>query len=645
LDIPPPLSIFYIFSLSKIIFNDKTMTTTFFRITISLFLAFIILPNIASAQLKNELPKIKSVKIQMFKGGLVNGDVVERRGDTILVKVKGDVQFFDLKLVKNYTFYDQKGNIFIEKALEPPVEKRENLIPQNQPALIKSVKIQMPTGSFVNGNVVEKRGDTVLVNINGNVQFFDLKLVKDYTFYDQNGYVLNENAVDKALYADRSTLNSQLPRIKSIKIQMPNGRMVIGDVVNKNGTKVLVKMNRDSQFFDLKLVKSYTFFDQFGIVFNENKQQAYEGYRPIVKIVTIKLNDYEIAEGDFVAKRGDTLLVKINQQVRYFDVKLAKSIVYRDQYLTIIRPENLEKAIQNKLEDDQKPKKVIVETKDGSMIKGDLLDKRADTVILLIERQRVFLTVDKIKSIKLASTITPPQYPTGIVENPAAARGILTPNGMPLLKGESYYQNVWGLVYNNFGFALTNEFSLHAGFDLVGLLSGFEEGFLLGYLNLNYSKEVAKNLYIGGGMIGWLGEATDTKITVHALLSVNYGTRDHNIGLRIGRQLFNTDRRFFGGGFPFTLSAQTRFADNWSFVGELAALSPRSEFNILTLGTRFFMNRFALDFGIAGAGRIQKACETCRFNFGDDFFFGIPYLAATFAIGDRNAKMKNYQRF
>lgn len=153
--------------------------------------------------------------------------------------------------------------------------------------------------------------------------------------------------------------------------------------------------------------------------------------------------------------------------------------------------------------------------------------------------------------------------------NPNATRYFFAPSAIPLKKQEGYYQNAY-LLANSVNVGVTNNITIGGGVVIP----------LLFYVTPKVSFKVAKNFYLGGGIL-----FTQSFISGFGLSAgigyglATYGSYEHNvtIGAGYGYAKFNTEYK--NTPMPIvTLNGMTRIAKKISLVTE-NWLIPRAGYN------------------------------------------------------------------
>ena len=153
--------------------------------------------------------------------------------------------------------------------------------------------------------------------------------------------------------------------------------------------------------------------------------------------------------------------------------------------------------------------------------------------------------------------------------NPNATRYFFAPSAIPLRKQEGYYQNAY-LLANSVNVGITNNITIGGGVVIP----------LLFYVTPKVSFKVAKNVYLGGGIL-----FTQSFISGFGLCAgigyglATYGSYEHNvtIGAGYGYAKFNTEYKTTP--MPIvTVNGMTRVSKKLSLVSE-NWLIPRAGYN------------------------------------------------------------------
>ena len=222
---------------------------------------------------------------------------------------------------------------------------------------------------------------------------------------------------------------------------------------------------------------------------------------------------------------------------------------------------------------------VMIELRDKSVIRGTLVSKRSDT--LVVETTSLGTLFIKEKDIKTAEIIEK-ETPTDVkkrFENGHAIHNFVSSTGIGLRKGEGYYNNTY-LVVNTGAYGFTNHFSL--GFTILAR-GGFVATPKLSFrVANNFSLGIcgAVGLFFGGSLLGGYGVAT-------------IGNRDHNLSIGVGSGTSNEyslDSPIF-----FSISGQIRLARKISLVTENYIIAGHM---LGVTGFRFMNAKSAFNLGI-----------------------------------------------
>lgn len=262
-------------------------------------------------------------------------------------------------------------------------------------------------------------------------------------------------------------------------------------------------------------------------------------------------------------------------------------------------------------------KTLRIETIDGNIFTGYLISE--DSLMLVISTQtygKLRIPLNQIKSrheltqvIKVGDEIWLP--------NPQSSRYFWAPNGYGLDAGTSYYQNIW-ILYNQFSFGVTDNFSIGAGMVPLFLFAGASTPFwVVPKLSLPVTKD---RFNIGTG--AFLGTIIGENTGIFGLLygTTTFGSRDKNIS--------------FGMAYGFAqdswldvpvinISGMVRTGPRGYFVTENYAISAEGEFVLLlSAGGRSIIRNIGLDYSL-----------WFPLGMGLDTFVAFPFLGITIPLG------------
>lgn len=227
----------------------------------------------------------------------------------------------------------------------------------------------------------------------------------------------------------------------------------------------------------------------------------------------------------------------------------------------------------------QDTQQVMIELRDSSVIRGTLVSKRSDT--LVIETTilgTIFVMKKDIKTMEIIEKETPSDVKKRF-ENGHAIHNFVSATGIGLRKGEGYYNNTY-LFINVGAYGFTNHFSLgltvltNDGIVVTPKLSfRVANNFSLGICG-------AAGLFIGGPLLGGYGVAT-------------IGNRDHNLSIGVGSGIsgeYKLDSPFF-----FSINGQIRLARKVSLITENYILQG---YLLGVTGFRFMNAKAAFNLGV-----------------------------------------------
>jgi len=263
-----------------------------------------------------------------------------------------------------------------------------------------------------------------------------------------------------------------------------------------------------------------------------------------------------------------------------------------------------------------------IETFDGNIFIGNIISE--DTTVVVLKTTSLGEIRIPKNDIKSRTILKQVKYEEGKIwlPNPQSSRYFWAPNGYGLEKGTSYYQNIW-ILYNQFSFGLTNNFSVGAGFLPLFLFGGTSSPF---WIVPKVSIPVVRDKFnIGTG--AFLGTILGEDSGVFGLLygTTTFGSRDKNIsfGLAYG---------FVGGDWlnvpVINISTMIRTGPKGYFISENYVISAEGETVVLiSLGGRSIIRNIGLDYSLW----IPIGAEM-------DTFVAIPFLGITIPMGSKNLK-------
>ncbi len=204
--------------------------------------------------------------------------------------------------------------------------------------------------------------------------------------------------------------------------------------------------------------------------------------------------------------------------------------------------------------------------------------------------------------------------------NPQSSRYFWAPNGYGLEENTSYYQNIW-ILYNQFSFGLTNNFSLGAGMLPLFLFAG---GSTPIWIVPKFSIPVEKDKFnLGTG--AFLGTIIGEDTGIFGLLygTATIGSRDKNVS-------FGMAYGFADGDWlnvpVINVSSMIRTGPRGYFITENYVITAEGETVVLlSAGGRSIIRNVGLDYSL-----------WIPLGFEMDTFVAIPFLGITVPIGRKN---------
>lgn len=260
-----------------------------------------------------------------------------------------------------------------------------------------------------------------------------------------------------------------------------------------------------------------------------------------------------------------------------------------------------------------------IETYDGNIFIGSIISEDSTTIVLkTTSLGEIRMPKDNIKSRTVLKEL---KYEGGKLwlPNPQSSRYFWAPNGYGLEKGTSYYQNIW-ILYNQFSFGLTNNFSIGAGFLPLFLFGGTSSPF---WIVPKVSIPVVRDKFnLGTG--AFLGTILGEDTGVFGLLygTTTFGSRDKNISIGLAYGFAGEDWL----NVPvINVSSMIRTGPKGYFITENYVISAEGEtVALLSLGGRSIIRNIGLDYSLW----IPIGGEM-------DTFVAIPFLGITIPMGSK----------
>jgi hypothetical protein len=236
---------------------------------------------------------------------------------------------------------------------------------------------------------------------------------------------------------------------------------------------------------------------------------------------------------------------------------------------------------------------VRVETIDGNVFIGNIVSE--DSLNLVIKTEtlgNLKIPINNIKSrseLKELKKVGKDYW----LPNPQSSRYFWAPNGYGLEGGSSYYQNIW-ILYNQFSFGLSNNFSIGAGLLPLFLFAGTATPV---WIVPKFSIPIVENkINLGAGAL--LGTAIGGRSEGYGLLygTSTFGSRDKNFSLGIAYG-------FAGNSWlrvpVINASCLIRTGPKGYFVSENYLITVEGEtIALISLGGRSIIRNISLDYSL-----------------------------------------------
>jgi len=245
---------------------------------------------------------------------------------------------------------------------------------------------------------------------------------------------------------------------------------------------------------------------------------------------------------------------------------------------------------------------VIVTMKNGEEYKGQIITRDDETIVLQTVNGELKLNASNVKSI-----VDDTNDGKFLFSNPNYMRYFIGHSGIPLEKGEGYYQNVM-VVLNSAHYGITKNISIGGGIEFFSTIAGKPIWFLMPKVGFN----VSKNFHIaGGGLIaGFAGEG----VASYLYGVSTFGNKEKNLSVGLGYGLFDGEFSRFPA---VTLSGTYRLTNGLALVTEnyIFPNGIGDPFYFGIHGLRILSRKNAFDIGAVVVPQIT------------DFIKAIPYIS------------------
>ncbi len=261
-----------------------------------------------------------------------------------------------------------------------------------------------------------------------------------------------------------------------------------------------------------------------------------------------------------------------------------------------------------------------IETIDGNIYIGRYVSEDSLSMVLQTESLgEIRIPQNSIKARTLLKQVVKVGNDIWL-PNPQSSRYFWAPNGYGLEENTSYYQNIW-ILYNQFSFGLTNNFSLGAGMLPLFLFAG---GSTPIWIVPKFSIPVEKDKFnLGTG--AFLGTIIGEDTGIFGLLygTATIGSRDKNVS-------FGMAYGFADGDWlnvpVINVSSMIRTGPRGYFITENYVITAEGETVVLlSAGGRSIIRNVGLDYSL-----------WIPLGFEMDTFVAIPFIGITVPIGRKN---------
>lgn len=265
-------------------------------------------------------------------------------------------------------------------------------------------------------------------------------------------------------------------------------------------------------------------------------------------------------------------------------------------------------------------KKVMVTTKDGSVVYGTFVERDDNSLVVKsMSLSTVVIPISEIEDIIYLRSNKLKDKKGFNIDYHNSTRYFIYPSGYGLKKGQSYYENVW-IFWNSYAVGVSDNFTFSASSEIASLLfaSQFPTLFLNGKFSIPFNED--KGAFgINLSFITIPGD--DFQSYTFLSGSLTAGSRNHNVTLGMGGG-FHVANGITDEVIPITLSFMTRVSSKLSFVSEnwLIAQNDFNDFNgIVSAGLRIHFKETgnALNIGLVRPLDL------------DSSFIGIPLVSGT----------------
>jgi hypothetical protein len=251
-------------------------------------------------------------------------------------------------------------------------------------------------------------------------------------------------------------------------------------------------------------------------------------------------------------------------------------------------------------------KRIIIETKDGNVLKGIFLGRSKDGIKIQTDNAGEYdVPNDQITWMEVVDErMKDENY---WFENPNPHSYLIFSSAISPKKGEFSFKNTY-LVVNSINYGITDNFSLAAGFEITSALSATPTF----YVNPKYNFKVNDNIRVGAGAL-----YANVPGANFSGLGIGYGVltlgnTDNNLTAGIGYGYVDKE---MANKPVFTLSGMKRFDRRFALVSENWLVPMENYYGIYSVGVRYLAQRITVDLALINNP-----------EFASKFILGIPYL-------------------
>ena len=253
-------------------------------------------------------------------------------------------------------------------------------------------------------------------------------------------------------------------------------------------------------------------------------------------------------------------------------------------------------AIAQKVVTGEVSKTYQITLNDGSTISGKLVSTNDKEVVIQTGSMgEVRLQKENIRTMTQVSSYN--EKESGIwFTNPNPSKYLIGSSAIPMEKKSGYYQNTWVFV-SSFGYGITENISISAGFEIVSLLAGGDGPFAF-FINPKATFKIAENFYAGANILYVNTIRTIDEFGGLGTLNgfATYGNKNNNVTCGLGWGWANGE---FSSKPVITISGMARVSKRIGFVSENWIIPGIGDgggyYGIFSYGIRFLGEKTSID--------------------------------------------------